>query len=206
METIISSQIVKSLVLPKPSSHKRDNGTLLIIAGADQKYFGALLYSVTAASRLVDLVYLLEAPANQKLIAKLRLKTGEFMPLLRFPNKKLLDEIDCILIGPGMGQTSKTKRLVYDTLNSGKKAVLDADSLNVIDEKLKKLLTPLCILTPHKREFIRLFNMSADKNDLLPALKGGVSFCVMQTGMLSLVRIAWLSGASLSFPAIQYTF
>ncbi len=172
----ISSKILKQLRLPRPNSRKRDNGRLLIIAGSD-KYFGALVYAIKAASRIVDLVYVLTTPNNKKLIEKLKLKTGEFMPidssLLFSPihgempraksrgrevNKK--SDWDCILIGPGLGISTRTKNLVRRVLISKTKAVLDADALNVLDDKMKKLLSPLHILTPHHREFKRLFNLA----------------------------------------------
>ncbi len=83
MKTITSS-IIKKLKLPKPSSRKGENGRLLIIAGSD-KYFGALVYAGIAASRIVDLVYVLTTEDNRKLIKKMKLKTAEFMPISSFP-------------------------------------------------------------------------------------------------------------------------
>ena len=170
---IISKKIIKDLRLPKPASHKRNNGCLLIIAGS-KKYFGALLYCLKTASRLVDLVYVLTTKDNQKLIEKLKSKTAEFMPVhspinghattkqRSAPIHRLMDDIDCILIGPGLGISPRTKNLVRQVLKSGKKAVLDADALNVLDQKQKKLLSPLHILTPHHREFQRLFKIPAN--------------------------------------------
>jgi NAD(P)H-hydrate epimerase len=168
---IIDKSIVKQLRLPKPNSRKRDNGRLLIIAGSD-KYFGALVYAVKTASRLVDLVYVLTTKENQKLIEKMKLKTAEFMPVnwpinghatkqRSVPIHQLLSDIDVVLIGPGMGISANTKRLVLQTLKSNKKALFDADALNVLDDKLKKLLSPLHILTPHHKEFYRLFKIDA---------------------------------------------
>lgn len=154
----ITSKIVKKLKLPRPNSRKRENGRLLIIAGSD-RYFGALVYCIKAASRLVDLIYLLTAPQNQKLVERLKIKTAEFISVKKFTNPKLLSDVDCILIGPGRGVSNKTKMLTSQVLESGKKAVLDADALNVFDEKLKKLLTPKHILTPHRKEFVRLFRL-----------------------------------------------
>jgi hydroxyethylthiazole kinase-like uncharacterized protein yjeF len=181
----ITKEIVKKLRLPKPASRKRDNGRLLIISGS-KKYFGALLYCVKTASRLVDLIYVLTTKENQKLVEQLKSQTAEFMPIAlsllfspihgemprrgREVNKK--SDWDCILIGPGMGISQTTKQLVVQVLKSGKKAVLDADALNVLDDKLKKLLSPLHILTPHKGEFTRLFKLKpSSKNARLMAKK-----------------------------------
>jgi NAD(P)H-hydrate epimerase len=208
---IITSQIVKKLHLPKPDSRKRDNGRLLIIAGSD-KYFGALVYCIKTASRLVDLVYLLTTPENQRLIEKLKIQTAEFMPInghattkrsaptrlaRREPRRiyRLLNDVDAILIGPGMGISSATKQLTTWVLKSGKGAVLDADALNVLDDNLKKLLSPLHILTPHHREFRRLFKLKpnpqnaakmAKKYHCTIVLKGPVDVIASPNGKIAL--------------------
>lgn len=175
--SVITKKIVQKLNLPKPDSRKRDNGRLLIIAGSDN-YFGALVYAVKAASRIVDLVYLLSTSENQQLIKKLKIQTAEFMPIdsslllspihgesarvhTRAREVSQWDDWDCILIGPGMGVSANTKRLVYQVIRSNKRAVLDADALNVLDDKLKRILSPLHILTPHHKEFYRLFKIDA---------------------------------------------
>ena len=160
---IITSSIIKKLKLSKPSSRKRENGRLLIIAGSD-KYFGALVYAIKAASRIVDLIYVLTTEDNKKLIEKMKLKTAEFMPISSFPpllrgEIKGKVDFDAILIGPGMGVSSHTKNLVRQVLKSKLKAVLDADALNVTDGKMMRLLNHQHILTPHAREFRRLFKL-----------------------------------------------
>jgi len=136
--------------LPEPDSRKRDNGRLLIIAGSD-KYFGALIYCVKTASRLVDLVYLLSTPENQRLIKKLKMGTAEFMPVKwpinghttpkrSAPIYRLLNDVDAILIGPGLGTSANTKQLTSLVIRSNIKAVLDADALNVMDDNLKTII------------------------------------------------------------------
>jgi hydroxyethylthiazole kinase-like uncharacterized protein yjeF len=171
-EKIITKKIIKRLRLPKPNSHKRENGTLLIISGS-QKYFGAMLYSVKTASRLVDLIFVLTTSENKKLIEKLRFKTAEFMAINFFKDVKL-DDIDCVLIGPGLGVSPRTKKLTLQVLKSGKKAVLDADALNALNKKMMGFLSPAHILTPHHREFQRLFNLKPTaKNAKLMAKKYG---------------------------------
>ena len=190
----ITHKIIAKLNLPKPNSHKRDNGRLLIIAGSD-KYFGSLIYCVKAASRLADLIYLLSTKENQKLIKKLKLQTAEFMPVGKFPDRKILTDIDCILIGPGLGTSASAKRLTSMAIKSNKKAVLDADALNVLDDNLKKNLSPLHILTPHHKEFYRLFQLTptpentskmAKKYHCTIILKGPVDVIAEPNGIVSL--------------------
>lgn len=139
------------ITLPKAGSHKGDNGRLLIVAGSE-KYHGSLIYAVKAASRIVDLIYVLSTAENLTLTRKLKSQTAEFIPVSR-PN---FQKYDCVLAGPGMGISARTRSLVRSVLKSRVKCVLDADALNVLDDKLKKFLHPNCILTPHGGEFKRL--------------------------------------------------
>lgn len=145
------------IYLPKPRSRKGDNGRLLVIAGS-KKYHGSLLYVVKAASRIVDLIYVLSTAENQRLVQNLKGQTAEFIPVApkSYDRKILVESSDAVLVGPGMGVSKRTYNLVRDVLKSRVKCVLDADALNVIDERLKKLLHRNCILTPHRGEFARL--------------------------------------------------
>jgi len=195
---IINKSIVKKLRLPKSRSHKRDNGRLLVIAGS-KKYFGAMVYAVKTASRLVDLVYLLTTAENYKLVEKLKIQSAEFMPVTPPLNirggRGVISDVDAILIGPGMGISVTTKRLTSQVLKSGKKAVLDADALNVLDNNLKKLLSPQHILTPHHKEFYRLFKIQATAQNASKmakkyhchiVLKGPVDIIAQPNGKIAL--------------------
>ena len=193
MPELITRKILSRLRFPKPHSHKRDNGTLLIISGNDE-YFGALLYATKAASRVVDLVYLLTNRQNQRVIQKLKLRTASFMPLQKFPERKLLDRIDCVLIGPGLGRSAPTKALVSQVLGANKKAVLDADALTMLDQRLMDKLRQRHILTPHHREFQKLFSLSptpanaaamAKRYGCYIVLKGPVDVVAEPSGKLS---------------------
>jgi len=166
---------VKTLNLPKPGSHKKQNGNLLIIAGND-KYHGALLYAIKTASKIVDLIYVLTTKDNKKLIDRLKSKTAEFIsiqhPINGHATSNLSElvpylgtgqvyrQADCVLIGPGLGTSAEVKKLLEMVLKSGKKLVIDADGLNLLDKSLLKLINDKHILTPHKREFEKLFKLT----------------------------------------------
>lgn len=166
MDKIIPASIFQRLYYPKLNSNKRQNGCLLIIAGSD-KYHGSLLYALKSASRVVGLIYVLSNKENQALVKKLKEKTAEFIPVSTISEI----EIDAILVGPGLGQSLKTYRLVKQVLDSGKKAVLDADALNVLDDKLKEKLGPNHILTPHQGEFKKVFGLAPTATNLCAAAK-----------------------------------
>lgn len=161
----INADIVRKLILPKKSSHKGQNGRLLVVAGSE-KYHGSLLYAIKAAAKIVDLVYVLTTKENQKLVRKLKSKTASFIPIHNVPftpsylQRGEGELFDCILIGPGMGASRRTYNLVKAVLKSGIRAVLDADALNVLNARLLRLLGPQHILTPHQQEFKRVFGVA----------------------------------------------
>ena len=64
------------------------------------------------------------------------------------------------LVGPGAGSNSKTMKFTEEILKQIKYVILDADALNSFQHKTKKLLKYLDkfkLITPHKKEFHRLF-------------------------------------------------
>ena len=155
MAKIISAGIFRRLYYPQLTSRKRQNGCLLIIAGSD-KYHGSLIYALKSASRVVGLIYVLSTKDNQHLVRNLKERTAEFIPVSSISEA----EVDVILVGPGLGQSPRTRRLVKQVLDSGRKAVIDADALNILDDKLKEKLGPNHILTPHHGEFKRVFQLA----------------------------------------------
>lgn len=154
----IDASEVRALRLPRSGSHKGDNGRLLVIAGS-RKYHGSLLFAVKAAAKIVDLLYVLTTRNNRPLIKNLKDETAEFITVSRW--HEAFHEVDCVLIGPGMGVSAHTREMVRRVLVSGKKAVLDADALKVLDEKLRKRLGEKHILTPHHGEFRQAFGIEA---------------------------------------------
>lgn len=148
-----SAKDVRALHLPKPLSHKRQNGVLLIVAGGRQ-YHGSAILATLAASKFVGLVYFCSSDGNNALIRKLKLATACVIVISRKDLKKWLPQADCILVGPGLGKGNAEKKLVKMLLCSGKKMVLDADALRVIKPGE---LNEKCLITPHPGEFLSLF-------------------------------------------------
>src|SRR3989344_3085848 len=150
----IGKQIVKKLYLPRKSSHKGENGQLLIIGGS-RHYHGSLVFMVRVASKIVDKIHVLTTRENEEVVRKLRIRSAVFIPSYDLNHGMGL--VDCVLIGPGMGTEARTKKLVAQVLRSRASVVLDADALNVLDAKLLRLLDERHILTPHKGEFTKVF-------------------------------------------------
>lgn len=153
----VFSKDFKKIHKPRKDSHKGQNGRLMIIAGSEM-YHGASILPLKIASRIVDLVYFSSVPINNELVKMMKADLTDFIAIPRRKVDKYIEKVDCVLIGPGMGTGWRSKRLTKKLLVKypKKKFVLDADSLKVIKPEL---LNENCIVTPHKREFEKLFGV-----------------------------------------------
>lgn len=190
---IVGKSVVGKLSRPSSKSHKGQNGLLLVVGGSG-KYHGAPLLAVKAASRIVDLVYF-HSPEklNHKILALMKSKSDCFIALERKDLLSTAEKADCILIGNGLEADSDNKTLVNSLLRKfpGKKFVLDAGALHLVD---KKLLGKNVLVTPHVLEFKALFGVAATpeeakrqarKHNCVVLLKK--TFCFISDGK-SLVR------------------
>ncbi len=82
-----------------------------------------------------------------------------------FTNREIGAPYDAVGIGCGLGQNKKTFQGLNDLLNNcDLPLVIDADALNIIAaNKWQKIIPNGSIITPHVKEFVRLFGES--KND-----------------------------------------
>jgi NAD(P)H-hydrate epimerase len=83
---------------------------------------------------------------------------------------KAIEKFDTIGIGPGMGIHASSGELVKEILMAADKPMLiDADALNIIanNPELLAAIPPCSILTPHPKEFERLFGHVSDDFDRL---------------------------------------
>lgn len=142
---------IKNLYLPPKSSHKGQNGRLLIIGGS-HLFHAASLWALKVASRIVDLVHYSSVAENNELVRRLK---EEFRDGIVVPRKEIasyIEEDDCILIGPGMMRDQETEQLTNSLLKKypHKQWVIDAGALQMLDVEL---IPKNAILTPHHGEF-----------------------------------------------------
>ncbi len=74
--------------------------------------------------------------------------------------------ISAFLIGPGAGIGEETRSRALAMLGTGRATVLDADAITCFQEDpgaLDKAITGACVITPHEREFERIFDPSGDR-------------------------------------------
>lgn len=108
-----------------------------------------------------------------------------------------ITDFDVIGIGPGIGKYSSHKKLLKDLFENQKPLVIDADALNVLSEnrELYQLIPANSIITPHPKEFERLFGKSnsdferidlafkkAKELNILIVLKGHYTFVASPDG------------------------
>lgn len=166
---IIDADILHSLKKPSPESHKGDNGRVLVIAGSE-KYHGALLLAIQAASRLVDVVYVYTWEGNRHLVEKLKSEIAVFIAIRDDELWEKVEQVDAILIGPGLSEDKNTKKILEKILEKyyHKKIIVDATAAWVVDPKL---LHKNCVVTPHKVEFEHLFNCDPIPENVLKIAK-----------------------------------
>lgn len=153
---IIDKSILKKLRLPPKNSKKGDNGVLMNFAGGTQHH-APLMLSTLIASKFTDGVLINSTEQNIELINKLKSRINDFIPVGLEELSKHKNEVDAVLIGPGMGKTKNTSDILETCFQMflGKKIVVDADALKLID---KKYLNENVIITPSKKEFQLVFN------------------------------------------------
>ena len=181
---------LKKLFIPKSSSHKGDNGKLLIIGGS-VLFHAASLWALKIASRVVDMVFYSSVDSNNEIVQR---EKEEFRDGIVVPRGKIehyIEEADAVLIGPGLPRENgiekgdeDTKELTEKFLKAypNKKWVVDGGSLQVISPEI---LPVSSIITPHHKEFETLFGIlptienaidMAKKFEVIILLKGEIDY------------------------------
>lgn len=181
----------KDIVLPKhkPTSHKGQNGEVLIIGGSED-YVGCLTLAGLASLRTgIDWITI-AAPEkvawainclSPNLITK-KCK-GKYFTLKNYKEIiNLVQKHDAILIGNGIGQNKQTKLFIKKLVKNIKKPkVIDADGIKAIS--LKDIDN--AIITPHKKEFeLLLKNTKIQEKDLKKHIKNNV---IIKKGKIDLI-------------------
>ena len=162
----ITKAIVAKLLKPRAANtHKGSYGNSLIIAGSKGK-MGAAVIAAKACLRSGTGLLTVNVPEKERFILQIALP--EAMLINRENGVINLVDFSAIAIGPGIGITNKSKHLLSQIINSNSKPLLlDADALNIITAH-NELLTQLqenTIITPHPKEFDRLFGVHQNIND-----------------------------------------
>lgn len=162
--SLVNLDTATSIYKPRdPFSNKGNFGHALLLAGSFGKIGAAVL---SARACLTSGAGLITAHLPACGYAILQTALPEAMVTVdRDPNQltelpKELKPYNVIGAGPGIGTSEATKGMIKKLMKSfSHPLVLDADALNIIsrDKKLLSKIPPNSIITPHPKEFDRLF-------------------------------------------------
>lgn len=166
---LVDPAMIRAIYRPrKDFAHKGTYGHALLIAGSYGKMGAALLASRaclrSGAGLLTSHIPVCGYPILQSALPEAMILT-DADPQINTYFAGELERYSVVGIGPGLGTEPRTKELLKDILERTKKPmVVDADALNMLgaDPSLFFLLPPYSILTPHPKEFERLFGPSAN--------------------------------------------
>ena len=196
---LLQKNEVAAALKPRPrNSHKGMLGSVGILGGASSMCGAALLASSAAlklgAGRVYTALLADAAPA---------VDMGQPELMLCSPEKLFqLDHLNCLAVGPGLGQSAQAVQLLRQALETELPLVLDADALNLIAihadlQELTKSRKGSTILTPHSAEAARLLSSTthdiqqervhsatliAQRLNSLVVLKGAGSICATPQG------------------------
>jgi NAD(P)H-hydrate epimerase len=154
MKTKIGVQQVKKLLpIRKSQSNKSDGGRSLIIAG-QKGMWGAAVLAATACSRAGSGYVILKTDKNFPSV-----KHPDFLTT-DFKSKISKAKPTAVAVGPGLGVSSQTKKILKELYADGfEKVVIDADAINALAKEKKIFVKPTWILTPHEGELSRLLKV-----------------------------------------------
>src|SRR5690606_18960225 len=141
-------------------SHKGTYGHALMVAGSAETMGAALL---SAEACLYSGSGLTTACIPEEGLTALNSRAPEIMALIRSRAQELnlnADKYTSLGIGPGLGTEANSLKLLTRIMRTYQKPmVLDADALNLIanNYELVQLIPEGSVLTPHMKEFDRLF-------------------------------------------------
>lgn len=182
-------------------SHKGTYGHLLIVAGS-QGMAGAAVLAAKAAMRAGAGLLTVTSPECNRLIVQTALPEAIFKansnPAFIATLTHQVNQYSCVAIGPGIGTQHASEQALESLCKQiTKPAVFDADALNIIanNPSLLQKIPVLSILTPHPKEFDRLFGPSqysiqrvqlatqaAQKHGLIIVLKGAHTLIALPDG------------------------
>lgn len=170
---VVTQDFIKSNIYKRDKfSHKGNFGHALLVAGS-KNTSGAALLSAKACIR--SGCGLLSCHCTSSVAEALRVTLPEAMFSID-DNKDFISSINdiekfnSIAIGPGIGTSKQTENALKLLIQNSKiPLILDADAINILSNNKTwiSFLAEGSILTPHPKEFIRLFGDSKTHKERL---------------------------------------
>ena len=201
--TLLDPSVIQDIYKPRqPFSHKGNFGHALLMVGSHGKIGAAVLAGRACLRSGVGLLTVLVPGCGYEIM---QTSLPEAM-VLTDADERIhttlpaggVDKYSVLGVGPGIGTDERTAGLLRELLGVYQKPmVIDADALNILAKHPDRMasLPPYSILTPHPREFERLFGASPDdysrldkaremarKYRCIIVLKGHYTFVAMPGG------------------------
>ena len=173
------------------NAHKGNFGKILLLCGS-RGYTGAAYLAAMGALRsgagliflgVPESIYAIEAvKLNEPVVFPLPDEAGKLSEAAIPEILERLPKMDAVLIGPGLGQSEGTFKVVKAVLeNAACPVVLDADGINVIcgHKDILRGRTNSTILTPHDGEFARLGGIIGDDRSAAAVEMAGELGCIL---------------------------
>ncbi len=145
-------------------------GKILVIAGSENMAGASWFAARSALLTGCGMVKIMTVPMNrvilQEMLPEAMLVTYETKDEALAALPAALSWADCVLAGPGMGNTDRTAAIIEELLKEAScPLVLDADGLNVLAGRIEILDSSRgdFIITPHMGEMSRLTGLSVEK-------------------------------------------
>jgi ADP-dependent NAD(P)H-hydrate dehydratase / NAD(P)H-hydrate epimerase len=161
---LVQSMFQNALPARSSDAHKGTFGSVAIIGG-DTGMVGAVLLATRAAlhsgaGRVYAAMLCKNAPSVDLLQPEIMLRTPAAITRL--------SQLNCVVIGTGLGQSSAALELLEYWLAQNIPLLLDADALNLIASHLHLAEIIICrnaatVITPHAGEAARLLDISPEQ-------------------------------------------
>ena len=179
---LVNKKNIENIPSQNSSINKYDKGHVLVIGGEMAGASRLVAYSARKTGCGLSTISVEEK--NLKYYTQA--EPGTIIKI--FKNSDLLKK-DVLVIGPGLGKSFKTKKLleILDLFNGPK--IIDADAISIFENKknqFSKFLTKQknIILTPHTGEFKKVFNYSKKLSKINNCLRASklIDNCVLLKG------------------------
>lgn len=165
---LVNKEIIKNIIHHRPKySHKGTYGHALLVAGSEGKTGAAILGAKSCLRTGVGLLSVKLPP-----LAWTPLQAS--LPEAMISIDDNLEAYTAIGVGPGIGKDEEALRMVRHLIQDAKvPLVMDADALNLLAENKTWLsfLPAKTILTPHPKEFERMFGKTSNSFERLELLR-----------------------------------
>lgn len=162
---VIDDDLIKSLFKPRDEfSHKGTYGKAAIVGGSYGKIGAVVLATKSALKTGAGLTFTIAPECGYEI---LQISCPEAM-VIEDGEKSVqhfnIEKGMTVGIGPGLGTHENTEKGLLNFLkNYSAPLVLDADALNIIsNDENQNLIPEKSIITPHPKEFERLFGKTKD--------------------------------------------